>query len=155
MVYLIQPADFSSRFDVVSCFLEYEGKILLLHRQDHKPQGNTWGGVAGKAEEGETLQTAMMREIKEETGYETEYLTYFDKVFVRFPEYDFTYHMFHHTLRFPHEVSLNAKAHKDYRWVAPREALQMELIPSPINLFRLRRTNAILWHGQPCGIACA
>jgi hypothetical protein len=35
--------DFNPKFEVVSCFIEVEGRILLLHRADHKPQGNTWG----------------------------------------------------------------------------------------------------------------
>ena len=36
--------------DVVSVFIEHNGKILLLHRQDHKPQGNTWAMLAGKVD---------------------------------------------------------------------------------------------------------
>ena len=40
--------NFNKKFDVVSVFIEHDGEILLLHRQDHKPQGNTWAMPAGK-----------------------------------------------------------------------------------------------------------
>ena len=42
--------NFNKKFDVVSVFIEHNGKILLLHRQDHKPQGNTWAMLAGKVD---------------------------------------------------------------------------------------------------------
>ncbi len=34
--------NFTPKFEVVSCFVEYKNEILLLLRQDHKPQHNTW-----------------------------------------------------------------------------------------------------------------
>ncbi|MDR3558310.1 MAG: NUDIX domain-containing protein [Candidatus Pacebacteria bacterium] len=61
-----KPEKFKEKFEVVSCFIEHDSKILLLHRQDHKPQGNTWGVPAGKVDKGETLTNAILREIKEE-----------------------------------------------------------------------------------------
>jgi len=36
------PENFTPKFEVVSCFVEYKQEILLLQRQDYKPQGNTW-----------------------------------------------------------------------------------------------------------------
>ncbi|MEI6118972.1 MAG: hypothetical protein WCP92_07315 [bacterium] len=41
MLYKEKPADFNPKFEVVSCFVEYKNEILLLLRQDHKPQPNT------------------------------------------------------------------------------------------------------------------
>ncbi len=41
MLYHDKPSDFDIKFEVVGCFIEYNKKILLLHRQDHKSQGNT------------------------------------------------------------------------------------------------------------------
>jgi hypothetical protein len=42
MISKTEIKNFNKRFDVVSAFIEHEGQILMLHRQDHKPQGNTW-----------------------------------------------------------------------------------------------------------------
>ena len=54
---------------VVGCFLEYDGKFVLLLRHVHKADGGTWGLPAGKVEPGESDETAMLRELYEETGY--------------------------------------------------------------------------------------
>lgn len=43
MMYLEKPEDFSETpLVIVSCFVEYKNKILLLLRQDHKKQPNTY-----------------------------------------------------------------------------------------------------------------
>jgi len=45
------PENFNPKFEVVSCFVEYEDEILLLRRQDHKPEPNTYGVPAGKIDQ--------------------------------------------------------------------------------------------------------
>lgn len=62
MLYKEQPKNFTPKFEVVSCFVEYKDEILLLLRQDHKPEGNTYGVPAGKVDAGETINQAMKRE---------------------------------------------------------------------------------------------
>ncbi|MEI6774245.1 MAG: hypothetical protein WCL18_05665 [bacterium] len=42
MIFKDKPENFAPKFEVVSCFVEYDNKILLLCRQDHKPEPNTW-----------------------------------------------------------------------------------------------------------------
>lgn len=61
------------------------GKVLLLKRAATDPvDPNEWENAGGKLEQGETLETAVRREIKEETGLEARvcnlaYLTYVQK----------------------------------------------------------------------------
>ena len=55
MIFIDKPNDFNPKFKVASSFIEHKGKILLLHRQNHKPQGNTWGVPAGKVDNGENM----------------------------------------------------------------------------------------------------
>jgi ADP-ribose pyrophosphatase YjhB (NUDIX family) len=55
---------------VVGCFLEYDGKFVVLLRRPEKPDGDTWGLPAGKVEEGESDKSAVLRELHEETGYD-------------------------------------------------------------------------------------
>lgn len=54
---------------VVGCFLEYNDKFVILLRQKHKPDGDTWGLPGGKVEQGEDDVEAIIRELEEETGY--------------------------------------------------------------------------------------
>ena len=131
MIYLQKPENFSSKFEIVSCFFECDGEFLLLHRQDTKPQGNNWGVPAGKVEQEETILEAITREISEETGYKIsdDIISISNTVFVKYPEYDFIYHMFELHLSFKPEVKIDLSAHKDFKWVTPQDALQMNLMP--------------------------
>jgi mutator protein MutT len=130
MIYQDRPKVFAPKFKVVSCFVEYNGQILLLHRQDHKPQGNTWGVPAGKVDDGETIGQTMVREIQEETGFELPpaQLSYFGRVYVKYPDYDFIYHMFHAKLDHGQKVAINHQEHKAFKWITPVDALNMRLI---------------------------
>jgi 8-oxo-dGTP pyrophosphatase MutT (NUDIX family) len=130
MIYYKRPGNFSPRFEVVSCFLENAEEFLLLHRPAHKPQGNTWGVPAGKKEVDETPIDAMIRETKEETGHKInpKELNYFKELYVRYDDYDFIYHIFSLKLRERPEIILEENGHKDFRWVTPKNSLQMNLI---------------------------
>ena len=130
MIYQEEPPDFKSRFEIVSCFMENNGEILLLHRQDHKPQGDTWGVVAGKMDAGETTGQAILRELREESGHVTDpaKLEYFRKVYVRSPEYDLIYHMYHLPVSPRPDIKTSISEHKGFRWITPTRALQENLI---------------------------
>ncbi|MDL2324732.1 NUDIX domain-containing protein [Ruminococcaceae bacterium OttesenSCG-928-A16] len=53
----------------VKSLLLHNRKALLLRRQNTAPQGpGIWEFTGGKLEFGETLQQALLREIREETG---------------------------------------------------------------------------------------
>jgi len=129
MLYLNPPENFNPQFEVASCFIEQDGKILLLHRHDGKIGGNKWGSPAGKVEAGESPLQAIAREAKEETGLTLalERFQYFKKVFVRYPEFDFVFHIFSAKLEFSSEIKLN-KEHKDFIWATPASALRLDLI---------------------------
>ena len=131
MISRAKPERFKEKFEVVSCFIEHDSKILLLHRQDYKPQGDTWGVPAGKVDKGETLPDAIIREIKEEIELtiKPHELVFFDTFYVRYPEYDFIYHVFHTKLDKIPKLNLNPIEHKDYVWTTPSESLKMNLIP--------------------------
>lgn len=52
------------------CYLERDGKYLILHRTKKANDENQdkWIGVGGKFEPGETPDECALREVKEETG---------------------------------------------------------------------------------------
>ncbi len=122
--------DFNLKFEVSGCFLEYNSRFLVLLRQDHKPQGNTWSVPAGKVNTFEAPEATMARELLEETGYQAnpEDFKLIDVFNVRHSGYDFVYRTFKLVLNEQPVITLEPAEHKDYRWVTPQEALLLDLI---------------------------
>lgn len=52
------------------CYLEQDGKYLMLHRTAKEKDVNKdkWIGVGGKFEPGEAPEECLLREVREETG---------------------------------------------------------------------------------------
>ncbi len=56
----------------VVLLVDPRGHVLLQHRDEHAPRAaNQWGLVGGHVEPGEDFDTAVRRELFEETGIET------------------------------------------------------------------------------------
>ena len=85
---------------------------------------------AGKIDKGEDLLTAIIREINEETGIsaEPDQFKYFDKFYVRYPDYDFTYHIFHLLVETKPTLNINSNEHKNSVWKTPQKYLELDLI---------------------------
>ncbi len=107
------------KFGAVGCFMEHGGKILLLHRQRDRPQGNKWGAVVGKIDEGESCVQAMLREMWEETGYSAEEELIFLGEFDGIPMYKLD-------LGELPEIRLREREHQAFMWVEPKECFFME-----------------------------
>jgi 8-oxo-dGTP diphosphatase len=126
---------------VVGCFLEYNNEFVLLKRHSHKPDGSTWGLPAGKVEPNESDETAMIRELYEETGYqskasELELLGVYDFVTPSGTTNNFvTYSV---RLNEPHKITLEDAAHSEYKWVSAIEANEIpDLIFGLHDLFKM------------------
>lgn len=116
---------------IVGCFLEYNETFVILLRHSHKPSGGTWGLPAGKIEPGEDDRTALVRELREETGYlaDTTQLEHLG-------DYEFgednayTFATYRKKLTKPHDMVVEDEAHADYRWVTADECYALpNLIP--------------------------
>ena len=58
---------------VVACSLiDIDGRILLAKRPDNAQMGGLWEFPGGKIEADETPETALVRELKEELGIDTQ-----------------------------------------------------------------------------------
>ncbi|MFP5501554.1 MAG: NUDIX domain-containing protein [Candidatus Sericytochromatia bacterium] len=104
-----------------------EGRVLVV--KTHK-WGDRYGIPGGKIEEGETMEAAVHREIKEETGldvFEVRFAMVQDCI--DSPEFYKPAHMVLLNFTCRSEggpVTLNDEA-QSYRWVTPAEALALDL----------------------------
>lgn len=128
MIYKKKPENFNAKFKCAGCFIEDDGNILLLHRQDGRSHPNTYGIPGGKFEKGEASIDAIQREIKEETGYRIpkEKLTFFLRTYVRCESenYDFVYDIYSTKLEKKEKVILDPIEHKGCVWTTPKKALE-------------------------------
>lgn len=125
----LKPQNFNPSVEVAACYMESNGKLLLLKRAPEKPEGNRWGVPAGKIENDENPRTAVLRETHEETGIqlEPEQLHYLGKLFISKPGIDFVYHMFHYKCSHFPSVSLNHE-HTSFQWTSLQKALNMPIM---------------------------
>lgn len=129
MIYNSKPNDFIPAFEVVSCFCEYNNKLLFLKRLKHKTQGGKWGVPTGKVDKGEDKEAALVREIFEETGVKVKPtdLEYFKFIYVNHG-YNFIYHMYHYNFPKKGPVKLSSTEHELSKWVTVEDALQLPLV---------------------------
>lgn len=131
MIYRKQPNGFIPDIQVVGCLVEFQGKILLLHRHENKSQGGKWGIPAGKIDNDDINEkTAMLRELKEETGITVneKNLAFYKTFFVEYPDKKYFYHYHKTKLNKEMNIIIQKKEHQGFIWVTPEEALEMPLV---------------------------
>lgn len=131
MISLKSIKNFNKKFDVVSLFVIYKGKILLLKRQENKPHEKTWGPPAGKGDASENLEQSICRETFEETNIKitSEEITKAEKhYFVRHGDIDFMFHVYYVELSDKPKVILRSVEHSHYDWFTPKDALDLDLV---------------------------
>lgn len=141
VVYKQPTANFKPKIEVAALFIEHENRILLLHRQETKSQGNLWGIPGGKVDKEETPLQAVIREIKEETGYDVSKQA-IESLGAVYIEYDETKHFVYHMFRTkligdPGAVKINFNEHKGFTWVTPQDGLKLDLIKDEDACFKL------------------
>lgn len=80
------------------CYIEKDGKYLMLHRvkKENDLNHDKWVGIGGKFEKGETPEEACLRESFEETGLTLKNLSYRGLVTFVSNEWGTEYmHLFH------------------------------------------------------------
>lgn len=129
-VFDLPPVDFAPTVHVSACYVEREGKILLLLNAGHKYEAGKWGVPAGKLEKEELPLAAAVRELFEETGIEANphrQVKNLGSIYIRKPDLDYVYHLFAiHLDDFP-QVFLSDE-HDQYVWARWEDLPKMTLM---------------------------
>lgn len=123
-VFEIRPPTFEAEAEVAGCYIEFEGKVLLLRKGGDKPEAGSWSLPGGKGEKGEPTFLTAIRELKEETGIliSQEQLRNLGVLYVQKPYFIFNFHLFQVSLPHQPEVQISPE-HTEYCW-ANREDLE-------------------------------
>lgn len=124
-----RPENFAPRCEVAACYLEVNGKLLVMERALTQSEGKTWGVPAGKLESGEEPIQAAIRELYEETHIHISQndITSIGTLYVQKPKISYVYHMFQAQLIETPEIQLSSE-HTQYLWVSPQQIEQIPLI---------------------------
>lgn len=121
---------------VVTCLLEYNGKILILKRSDKvRTYKGLWGGVAGYIEENENPYETAIKEIGEEVNIEKGDIRLVKKIDpVKFTDlykgkkYDWIIYPFLFTIEKKDKVKIDWE-HTEFRWIFPSEIEMYNTVP--------------------------
>ena len=119
---------------VVTCFLEHDGKVMILRRSRHVGtyQGK-WAGVSGYIEEGISPSEQAWTEVKEEAGLGREDVELVKKGdALEVVDADLGRKWFVHPFRFrvlrPERVRIDWE-HTEAKWIAPGDIALHETVP--------------------------
>jgi 8-oxo-dGTP diphosphatase len=124
-----------ARNNIITAFIEYQGKILLLRRsQKVKTMKGKWAGVSGYIEKLETPFRRALTEIQEETGLRNENIKFLEEGKpleaadnMRPNNITWVIHPFYF-LSNTDEIRLDWE-HDTYRWVDPIEIEKYDTVP--------------------------
>jgi len=71
-----------------------QNKILISRRQQGKHLAGKWEFPGGKVEQGESLEGAMLRELKEEVGLSATQFTLFDSLNFQYDQLNLSLHFY-------------------------------------------------------------
>ena len=123
------------RNDIVTAFIEYRGKILLLRRsQKVKTMKGKWAGVSGYIEKSEEPVRRAITEIKEETGFTDENIKFLEEGKpleaadnMRPNNITWVVHPFYFRSN-TDDVQLDWE-HDAYKWIHPSELEKFDTVP--------------------------
>jgi 8-oxo-dGTP pyrophosphatase MutT (NUDIX family) len=124
MITTNKPEVFENPIEVVGCFVESGGKILLLKRHQDKIDGLKFCSPGGKVEKtDESLGFAIAREVSEETGIVSapQDFMLLDTFYVMHQHTgkNYLYHKFLLRLDETPNIRLNEGEHTEFVWIDP------------------------------------
>lgn len=117
----------SSMKNTTLCYIEKDGKYLMLYRNKKKNDENQgkWIGVGGHFEEGESPDECLLREVSEETGL---VLTdYRFRGIITFVSDQYGTEYMHLYTATDYEGQIKACNEGELRWIEKREVMNLNL----------------------------
>ena len=118
---------------VTAAIILKDSCILIARRSPESKLAGQWEFPGGKLEDGESLQTCLKRELKEELGIDTEVSSHFCSSFYEYEHGSFTLEAFY-VRWIGGEMTLNA--HDQVEWVPVAELENYALLPADIPIAR-------------------
>ena len=113
--------------EVVAALIWDKGKFMICQRPAHKARGLLWEFVGGKVEPGETKETALIREYREELAVTVSVGDVFLEVTHSYPDLTIHLTLFHASIA---EGMPQKLEHNDIRWITVDEISQYEFCPA-------------------------
>jgi mutator protein MutT len=119
--------------EVVAAIVRRNGKLLITRRLDHVHLAGLWEFPGGKVEPQESLEGALLREIREELGIEIAVGAEIFTVEHDYPKKSVRLHFFNCTLLRGEPRPLDVS---DLRWVTPGQLAEYEFPPADAELIQ-------------------
>ena len=113
--------------DVVAALIWNGERFLACQRPAHKARGLLWEFVGGKAEPGETLQEALIRECREELDVTVAVQDVFMEVIHEYPDITIRLTLFNAVIA---QGTPQKLEHNDIRWIKPSQIPELEFCPA-------------------------
>jgi 8-oxo-dGTP diphosphatase len=124
---------------VVACALiDPDGRVLLAQRPPEKAMGGLWEFPGGKVEPGETPETTLIRELKEELGIAVSEPCLAPFTFASHAYTDFHLLMPLYVCR-RWEGAPQALEHSQIKWVRPKDMSSYPMPPADLPLIPMLR----------------
>lgn len=119
---------------VITCFLEHDGKILLLKRSSQVASyQRKWAGISGYLPEGRSAVNQAYLEIEEEASLRSDDLVLLSAgtiLEVPDPGSDVLWlvHPFRFFVKSPHRIIADWE-HVEYQWIVPQDIKNFDCVP--------------------------
>lgn len=117
------------QIDVVGAVFVRDGKILAARRGESKSLPGLWEFPGGKIEDGETAESALLREITEELKCEVEIGAYLTTT-----DYEYSFGIVSLSTYYVRLIGDDPELteHTEIRWLRPDELFEVEWAPADI-----------------------
>ena len=111
-----------------------EGRFLICQRPAHKARGLLWEFVGGKAEAGETLEEALIRECREELDVTVKPDSIFTQLIHEYPDITIRLTLFNASIA---EGLPKLLEHNDMKWIFPSQIPEFDFCPADTDILKM------------------
>lgn len=120
----------------IACICFKERSVFIALRNPTGDMGNRWEFPGGKVEEGETDESSIVREMKEEFGVDVKVGSFIGGAVFKHSGKDVNLHAYE--VFFPHD-GMDKKfvltEHQDYKWVPLSEIPELNFVDSDMLIY--------------------